>query len=183
MNPKSHFVALLRGINVGGRNKVSMPELKSSLASLGLEDVVTYIQSGNVVFRSPTADRKEIAARIERQIAEAFGVSPTVLLRTPSELVKIADGNPYLKGQAAHSKQLHVVFLSGRPSADAVARLDPGRSPPDEFSVRGSEIYLHLLNGFGRSKLTLDYFERRLGLAATARNWNTLLKLIALSQP
>ena len=85
MNPQSHFVALLRGINVGGRNKVSMPELKSSLASLGLEDVVTYIQSGNVVFRSPTGDRKKLAARMERQIAEAFGVSPTVLLRTPSE--------------------------------------------------------------------------------------------------
>ena len=182
MNPQSHFVALLRGINVGGRNKVSMPELKSSLASLGLEDVVTYIQSGNVVFRSPTGDRKELAARMERQIAEAFGVSPTVLLRTPSELVKIADGNPFLKAEADHSKQLHVVFLGGRPSADAVAQLDPGRSPPDEFSVRGSEIYLHLPNGSGRSKLTLDYFERRLGLAATARNWNTLLKLLALTR-
>lgn len=183
MNAVNTFVALLRGINVGGRNKVSMPELKSSLASLGLEGVVTYIQSGNVVFRSPTGGRQELAARIEQQIAEAFGVRPTVLLRTPAELVAIAEGNPFLKGEADHSKQLHVVFLGGRPAADAVARLDPGRSPPDDFSVRGSEIYLHLPNGSGRSKLTLDYFERRLGLAATARNWNTLLKLLALTQP
>jgi uncharacterized protein (DUF1697 family) len=180
MNATNTFVALLRGINVGGRNKVSMPELRSLLASLGLEDVVTYIQSGNVVFRSPTADRKRIAPRIERQIAEVFGVKATVLMRTPAELAEIADGNPFLKGEAEHSK-LHVVFLGGRPAADAVARLDPGRSPPDEFSVRGSEIYLRLPHGSGRSKLTLDYFERQLGLAATARNWNTLLKLLALT--
>src|ERR687896_1120168 len=93
MTAAKTFVALLRGINVGGRNKVSMPELKSSLASLGLEDVVTYIQSGNVVFRSPTGGGQELAARIERQIGEVFGVRPTVLLRTPVELLAIADGN------------------------------------------------------------------------------------------
>ena len=76
-----------------------------------------------------------------------------------------------------------MVFLSDRPAANAVAGLDPERSPPDEFRVRGREIYLHLPNGSGRSKLTVDYFERRLGVAATARNWNTLIKLIALTQP
>jgi uncharacterized protein (DUF1697 family) len=124
MSSSKTFVALLRGVNVGGRNKVSMPELKSSLASLGLEDVVTYIQSGNVVFRSPTDDRKEIAAGIERQIAAGFGVTATVLLRTPAELAKIAERNPFLKGKAESSK-VHVVFLGGRPGADAVARLDP----------------------------------------------------------
>lgn len=179
MNATNTFVALLRGINVGGRNKIPMPELKSLLASLGLEDVVTYIQSGNVVFRSPAADGQEVAARIERQIAEVFGVRATVLLRTPAELLEIADGNPFLEGDFS---KLHVVLLGGRPAADAVAQLDPGRSPPDEFSLRGREIYLHLPNGAGRSKLTVDYFERRLGVAATARNWNTLIKLLALTQ-
>jgi uncharacterized protein (DUF1697 family) len=181
MNPTTTFAALLRAVNVGGRNKVSMPELKSLLASLGLEDVVTYVQSGNVVFRSPTGDREEIAARIERQIAEAFGVRSTVLLRTPAELSAIADGNPFLKRESELSK-LHIVFLGDRPAADAVARLDPERSPPDQFSVQGREIYLHLPNGAGRSKLTLDYFERRLGVDATARNWKTLLKLLALTR-
>ena len=181
MNAARTFVALLRAVNLAGRNKVSMPELRSSLTSLGLQDVVTYIQSGNVVFRSPTGDREKIATRMERQIAEAFGVSPTVLLRTPSELVKIAEGNPFLKGGADRSK-LHVVFLADGPAEDAVARLDSGRSPPDELRVRGSEIYLHLPNGSGRSKFTLDYFERRLGVAATARNWNTVLKLLALTE-
>lgn len=157
-----------------------MPELRSSLASLGLEDVVTYVQSGNVVFRSPTGDREEIAARMERKIAEVFKVNAKVLLRTPAELVEIAGGNPFLKSGADHSK-LHVMFLSAPPVADAVARLDPDRSPPDQFSVQGREIYLHLPNGAGRSKLTLDYFERRLGVDATARNWKTLVKLLALT--
>ena len=174
------WVALLRGVNVGGKNTIPMGELKSSLSSLGLEDVVTYIQSGNVVFRSP-AGHTRVAVDIERRIAKAFGVSVTVLLRTPAELRTIARSNPFLSGQADLSK-LHVVFLSDRPKANAVAGLDPERSPPDAFSVRGREIYLHLPNGSGRSKLTIDYFERRLGVAATARNWNTLIKLNVLTE-
>ena len=157
-----------------------MGELKSSLSSLGLEDVVTYIQSGNVVFRSP-GSVDDLAGDIERRIARDFGMSVTVLLRTSSQLERVAEGNPYLPGEADPSK-LHVVFLSGRPAAKVVAGLDPERSPPDQFSVRGREIYLHLPRGSGRSKLTIDYFERRLGVAATARNWNTLLRLIALTE-
>jgi uncharacterized protein (DUF1697 family) len=174
------FVALLRGINVGGKNRIPMSELKSSLSSLGLEDVVTYIQSGNVVFGSPARDAQDLATGIERQIAEAFGVAITVLVRTAAELEAVAGSNPFLNDEADPSK-LHVVFLSGRPATNAVATLDPERSPPDEFSVHGREIYLRLPNGAGRSKLTIDYFERRLGVDATARNWNTLIKLIALA--
>jgi len=82
----------------------------------------------------------------------------------------------------ADPSRLHVVFLARTPTAKTAARLDPERSPPDEFSVRGREIYLRLPNGAGRSKLTTDYFERQLGIAATARNWNTLIKLLALTQ-
>jgi len=175
------FVALLRGINVGGRALVSMPELTSLLASMGLEDVSTYIQSGNVVFSSPAPDEQALAAGIEERITEAFGVSTTVLLRTPAELAEIAGDNPFL-GRDADVSKLHVVFLSAPPPAGAVEELDPERSPPDEFRVRGREIYLKLPHGAGRSKLTIDYFERRLGVRATARNWRTLTKLIELSE-
>jgi len=175
------FVALLRGVNVGGKNTIPMAELKSELASLGLEEVVTYIQSGNVVFRSSAGDAKDIAAKIEARIAEAFGIGVTVLLRTATELAEIADQNPFAGGQADLSK-LHVVFLDRSPAAEAVDELDPGRSPPDEFSLGDREIYLRLPNGAGRSKLTIDYFERRLGVRATARNWKTLLKLVELSK-
>jgi uncharacterized protein (DUF1697 family) len=174
------FVALLRGINVGGRSEIPMGELRSALSSLGLEDVATYIRSGNVVFRSTGAARA-VAADIERQIAETFGIALTVLIRTPAELASIAKANPFVRAEADPSR-LHVVFLARAATAKTAARLDPERSPPDEFSVRGREIYLRLPNGAGRSKLTTDYFERQLGIAATARNWNTLIKLLALTQ-
>ena len=173
--------ALLRGVNVGGRNKVPMGELTAALSSLGLEDVVTYIQSGNVVFRSPSGDTRELASGIERRITEVFGLGVTVLLRTPAELDEIAGGNPFLADQANRAK-LHVVFLDALPAAGAVEALDPNRSPPDRFSVRGREVYLQLPNGAGRSKLTLDYFERRLGARATVLNWNTLLEMISLAR-
>jgi len=175
------FVALLRGINVGGRRLISMAELRSLFSSLGYEGVVTYIQSGNVVFRSPTDNADDVAASLEREIARAFDVSPAVLLRTTAELEAIAASSPHLSPDADLSK-LHVVFLDRAPAAGAAAKLDPGRSPPDELSLRGREIYLRLPNGAGRSKLTIDYFERVLGVRATQRNWNTLLKLVELAR-
>ena len=181
MSASKTFVALLRGVNLAGRNKVPMAELRSALESLGLEDVVTYIQSGNVVFRSGGGGARELAGRMERAIADAFGIEVAVLLRTPAELAKVAAGNPFLQHGADPSK-LHVVFLGGKPGKTAAARLDPERSPPDEFELSGRELYLHLPNGFGRSKLTLDYVERSLGVAATARNWRTLTKLIDLTR-
>ena len=100
------------------------------------------------------------APSIEGRIAEAFGIDVVVLLRTPAELAKVARGNPFLRAGADPSK-LHVVFLSGKPATKAAAQLDPERSPPGEFRLEGREIYLHLPTGFGRSKLTVDYFERR----------------------
>jgi uncharacterized protein (DUF1697 family) len=182
MKAMKTFVALLRGINLGARNKVPMPELKLEFESLGFEDVLTYIQSGNVVFRSSSGGAKQTAARIEQRIANVFGLDITVVLRTPAELKSIAGSNPFLSRETDLSK-LHAVFLNGRPMAKAIAQLDPERSRPDEFSVRGREIYLHLPKGSGRSKLTLDHFERRLGIDATARNWKTVLKLLELAGP
>ena len=180
MDATNTFVALLRGINVGGKNKIAMTELASLFSSLGLDDIRTYIQSGNVVFRSPERDAGEISATIEEAITAAFGVDPAVLLRRPMELEAIVDRHPY-RTRTDLSK-LHVVFLDHTPAASAAAVLDPGRSPPDEFTLHGREIYLHLPHGAGRSKLTIDYFERRLGVRATARNWNTVRKLLELAQ-
>jgi uncharacterized protein (DUF1697 family) len=127
------FVALLRGINVGGKNALPMDELKSVLSARGLEDVATYIRSGNVVFRSRTGDGHAVAAGIEKQITETFSVTVAVLMRTPAELAEIAESNPFLGGKPDHSR-LHVVFLASAPTAKATAQLDPERSPPDEFS-------------------------------------------------
>ena len=174
------FVALLRGINVGGKRKLPMAELKSLLSSLGFEDVVTYIQSGNVVFRGPRGDARELATGIEERITQVVGLDVAVMLRSPAKLAAIVSGNPF--HDETDRSSLHVVFLDRAPENEAAARLDPQRSPPDELSLRGAEIYLRLPNGSARTKLTLDYFERTLDARATARNWTTVNKLLELAQ-
>ncbi len=181
MRPMARYVALLRGINVGGARKLPMAELASLLGALGLEDVVTYIQSGNVVFRVPDGDPAKLAPSIEQAIERDTGLDVAVLLRAPAELARVVRSNPFHDDDGAVSK-LQVVFLDRKPVQAAVARLDPNRSPPDEFRVQGAEVYVRYPNGSGRSKLTLDYFERTLRVRATARNWNTVLKLLALTQ-
>jgi uncharacterized protein (DUF1697 family) len=170
------YAALLRGINVGGNKKVSMPELKALFVDLGFADVATYIQSGNVVFRAPKAD----ASVIEKRITKVFGHEVTVILRTGAELSAAVKANPFLSPKA-NLKQLYVVYLDRKPAAGAVKQLDPDRSPGDRFDLHGHELYLDLGNGAGRTRLTLDYLERKLGVKGTARNWNTALKLVELT--
>jgi len=176
------YVALLRAINIGARNKIPMAGLKALFTDLGHEDVATYVQSGNVVFRSRAGTESRVAAEIEERITKEFGHDVTVLLRTPAELAKIAKGNPFLKGETDH-KKLHVMFLDKRPAAKSIAGLDPDRSPPDVFEVSGRDIYLHFpTRGSGRSKLTIGYFEARLGVRGTARNWRTVTTLLDLAR-
>jgi uncharacterized protein (DUF1697 family) len=170
------YAALVRGINVGGKNKLPMPQLKALFEELGHSDVVTYIQSGNVVFRASRAD----ARAIEQRITDVFGLDVAVVLRTAAELAATAAGNPFL-AKAGETKRLYVTFLDRKPAAGAVEQLDPDRSPGDRFSLDGRELYLDLATGAGRTKLTLDYFERKLGVKGTARNWNTVLKLAELT--
>jgi uncharacterized protein (DUF1697 family) len=171
-------VALLRGINVGGKNKLPMADLRALFGTLGHEDVATYIQSGNVVFTS-SAKPARVASDIADGIVKEFGLQVPVIVRTRTELAKVAKSNPYLAAGADVAK-LHVTFLADRPTAASIATLDPDRCPPDEFIVTGKEIFMHLPNGMGRTKLTIDYFEKRLGTHGTARNWNTVNKLLDL---
>ena len=173
------YVALLRGVNLGPRNKVPMPALRSLTESLGHNDVRTYIQSGNLVFRS--AEKGNLAARLEQAIAAELGVKAAVVLRTAGELSKAIAGNPFVAA-GADEKALHVVFLGSPPSRSAVKTLEPDRSPPDEFAVGRAEVYLRCPNGFGRSKLGVDWFEKKLGGPATIRNWRTVTTLAAMCE-
>jgi uncharacterized protein (DUF1697 family) len=173
------YVALLRGINLGSRKRVSMPDLQALFASLGAEDVVTYVQSGNVVFTSSDGAEKLIAA-LERRIRRDLGLTVTVLLRTQPQLAKVLAGNPFAK-RVKEASKLHVTFLAEKPDRSLVSDLDPEPAAPDEFRVVGQEVYLHCPNGYGRSKLTNAYFEKQLGVAATTRNWNTVTKLAELA--
>jgi uncharacterized protein (DUF1697 family) len=174
-SPKT-YVALLRGINLGSRNRVSMPDLRALVESLGAEDVVTYVQSGNVVFKS-TDGADKLSRGIQRRIRRDLGLSVTVLLRTPRQLAKLQAGNPF----GGEPTKLHVTFLAEKPNRARVSRLDPKWAAPDEFRVAGQEVYLRCPNGYGRSKLTNAYFEEQLGVAATTRNWKTVTKLAELA--
>ncbi|MCY4409149.1 MAG: DUF1697 domain-containing protein [Caldilineaceae bacterium] len=173
-------VALLRGINVGGKNRLPMQELVALFVDAGCEDVRTYIQSGNVVFRTGPAGGEDISSVISASILDHFGYRVPVVVRTARELQKIAQGNPFVAAGAEKDK-LHVMFLAELPDSASVEALDPERSPGDEFAVMGREIYLHCPNGVARSKLTNSYFDSRLSTTSTSRNWRTVQKLLELA--
>lgn len=168
-------VALLRGINVGGKNILPMKELPRIFADAGCINVRTYIQSGNVIFQAPRGT-EGIAHAIEANIEKQFGFRTPLILRSSEQLRQAIRDNPFLAAKA-DQKTLYVYFLARAPNDRAIAGLDPARSAPDAFHVRGQEIYLHLPNGMGRSKLTNAYFDSKLSTTCTARNWATVLKL------
>jgi uncharacterized protein (DUF1697 family) len=170
------MAAFVRGINVGGRSLLAMAELKTALADAGLDDVRTYLQSGNVVVTPKSDDPGRLGTIMEEAIEARAGRRVRVMVRTGYELEQVVADNP-LWASDLKPASLHTVFLEAIPDPSLVAELDPDRSPPDRFAVSGREIYLHYPKGSGRSKLGLDYFEKVLGVAGTARNWNTVTKV------
>ena len=173
------YVALLRGINLGGRNKLPMRDLSAMFVEAGCTAVRTYIQSGNVVFDAPP----ELAARlpdvIAARIAGEFGYRTPVVQRTAAQMREVVTGNPFLSA-GADPATLHVLFLAAPPDPQRTAALDPDRSPPDRFAVRGPDVFLHLPGGAARTKLTNDYFDAKLGTVSTGRNWRTVTTLLDL---
>lgn len=179
MKRVGRHLALLRGINVGGRNKLPMKDLAALFTQAGCRDVRTYIQSGSVVFRAKAALAKRVPILITGAISDRFGYEVPVITRTADEISDIVGENPFLRG--TDTKELHVVFLATVPATAQVAALDPDRSPPDEFSANGREVYLRCPNGLARTKLTNDYFDSKLKTTSTTRNWKTVLKLLDLT--
>jgi len=173
------WAAFLRGINVGGKHKLPMSELRAFFAELGARDVRTYIQSGNVVFRAEEAVARELATGFERRAEARFGFPVPAVVRSALEIRAVLAGNPFLAG-GADEKALHVLFLASEPDPAAVAGLNPERSAPDAFAVRGREVYLHLPNGAARTRLTNAYFDRALGTTSTGRNWRTVRTVAAM---
>ena len=160
------YVALLRGVNVGGR-KLPMADLRATFDAIGHTDVRTYIQSGNVVFHAGGAPADKLRADIEAAIAHDSGLDVTVLMRTPAELTRVLKRNPY-------GADAYVTFLDDKPTAKQIAAVDPAPYAPDEFTVDGREIFLRCENGYGRTKINNSFFERKLATRATTRNWNTV---------
>jgi uncharacterized protein (DUF1697 family) len=178
--PATHL-ALLRGITVGGKNKLPMKDLAALFAAAGCEDVRTYIQSGNVLVRAAPSVAATLSSRVADAITAKFGLKVPVVLRTGEGLRDVVAHNPFLAAGAAEAA-LHVMFLADEPTPDRVAALDPGRSPGDAFVVRGREVFLHLPNGVADSKLTNAYFDSKLGTVSTGRNWRTVTTLLGMME-
>ena len=172
-------IALLRGINVLGRNKLPMKGLVTVLEDAGFRSVRTYIQSGNVVFRGVRGTARTLSARIERLVLDHFGFAPRVMVITVSELAAAIRGNPFPEATRNH-RSLHLYFLSEAPSKadlESLGRLDAGR---DALALKGGVVYLYTPDGFGKSVLR-SRLERCLGATGTARNWRTALELLKLA--
>jgi len=175
-------VALLRGINVGGGKKVPMAQLRELFDRLGHGAVRTYVQSGNVVFTAadPDATPAQLAAATEQAIEAEFGFPVAVTIRTRDELAAVIDADPF-RGIADHPSRYHVLFLAAAADPSRLDEVDAAAFEPERFALRGRELYLWTPEGIGRSKLAQTLSERRLGVAATARNWRTVTTLLALA--
>ncbi len=170
------WVALLRAVNLGARNKVPMAKLRAQLEQAGYENVRTYIASGNVVFDGPRS-RPKVAGELERLIADAFGVETTVILRTPAQLESVLAGHPFGKD----TSQSHVVFLAAKPAAGAARRFADVDPSPDRAELAGADVYLRYSAGVQGSRLSAARLERLLEVRATHRNWRTVAALADLA--
>jgi uncharacterized protein (DUF1697 family) len=175
----TRWIALLRGVNVGGGNKIAMPALRVSCEGSGFERVSTYIQSGNLVFDAP-GDEASVTAALRKALTEEHGLKVPVVVRTARQTDRLADSHPGLEA-GVDPRYLHIVFLDKKVTKVDAKRVDRSRFEPDTFDVDGREIYVTYPNGSGRSKLTIGVFERALGVTATARNVNTVRALIKLA--
>ncbi|HET8697699.1 MAG TPA: DUF1697 domain-containing protein, partial [Gammaproteobacteria bacterium] len=171
------YASMLRAVNVGGTSVIRMDALKRVYESLGLRQVRTLLNSGNVLFVSSVTDRARLAKRITQEIERRFDLRVELLLRTLEELEMLVERGPALSERQDPSKLL-VMFLDGVPDKKAQAALLKVHKGPELIEIRGPEIYLYYPNGVGRSKLTNAFIEAELGCAGTARNWNTLRKLV-----
>jgi uncharacterized protein (DUF1697 family) len=175
----ARHIVLLRGINLGSRNRVPMPKLRELLESGGFDDVKTYLQSGNVVLSSAkTADA--VRREVERLISKELGLDIDVVVRSRPELAKVVERNP-LGDVATNPKRYQVSFLAKKPPAGLEQRLANAAADTERFAIHGREIYAWHPNGVARSKLRALLAGRQLGVTATSRNWTTVTKLLELA--
>ena len=194
MAAMASHVALLRGINVGGRNKVPMADLREVVTSLGHTGVSTYIQSGNVLFSTADTDNARLAAALESAIEDRFGIWSSVVVLSRDELAQVLAANPY--PDEPNARMVHVVFLNTEPPQDLLARISAAESAVaakgsrDTVQAAGHALFLHTPDGYGTSELAQAVFKiisppaksKKPGLAATARNWATAAKLLSLCE-
>ena len=174
------WVALLRAVNLGAHNKVSMPKLRDALAEAGFGNVRTYVNSGNVVLDSPLRAPAKVAAAVHDLIAEHFGVDTPVVIRTGRQLADVLAWNPFPEAVDREPRLVGVIHLAAEPAAAAVKEVLAGDVSPDEIAVRGSEVVVAWAKGTGNPKT--DRVLRKIGVPGTARNWRTLTALVEMTR-
>lgn len=170
------ILSILRGINVSGQKKIKMTDLKSMYESLGFKNVTTYIQSGNVVFDCKSADG--LVEQIEKAILKTFAFEVPVIIRTKKEIQSIVKNNPFLKKSNIEVDKLHITYLSEVPTTENLSAIQVLDFEPDLFTVKNKEVYVYCPNGYGKTKLTNTFFEKKLKEKATTRNWKTCNQLL-----
>jgi len=176
------FVSMLRGVNLASHNRIKMDALRDLYQFLKLEDPRTYLQSGNVIFRTKEKNAAKLAKEIQDAIARDLGFRPEVILRTPEELRKVIAANPFAMRQGLVPSKLLVTFLADEPSAAARGKLLELKPSPEELHLIGRHLYIYFPNGAGRSKLQWASLAEKLGTSGTARNWNSVVSMLEIAE-
>ncbi|MGA8073388.1 MAG: DUF1697 domain-containing protein [Candidatus Acidiferrales bacterium] len=176
------IISMLRAVNVAGHNVIKMDALRALYQSLKLRDAQSYVQSGNVVFRSDEGDLARLTKRIQNGIERTFGCRPEVILRTTAELRGVIARNPFAKRRGIEPNKLLVTFLAADPGPEARGQVQKIKCDPEELHIHGRELYIYFPNGMGRTKLTVSVLERALKISGTGRNWNSVVKLLEMAE-
>ncbi|QIA09200.1 DUF1697 domain-containing protein [Draconibacterium halophilum] len=176
------YVAILRGINVSGKNKIKMDALKSSFSTLGFEQIQTYIQSGNVVFRYQETSSGNLEELINKQLLKDFGFEVPVLVLNEKELANIVKNNPFAGDENREPQFLHVTFFKENPANVDEERINGYIKSGEEFAISEGVVYLYCPHGYGKTKINNNFFEIQLKVSATTRNWKTTLKLLEMAK-
>jgi uncharacterized protein (DUF1697 family) len=176
------YISLLRGINVSGHNIIKMDALKQMYSDLGFKNVLTYIQSGNVIFQYKRSKPEHLENKIATKISEVFDFNVPVLVLEISDIANVLKNNPFIIKRNEDRSKLHATLLSKEPGKENTVKINTGQYLPDEFNITGRAIYLFCPDGYGRTKLTNTFFENKLKISATTRNWKTMIKLYSLAE-
>ena len=175
-------ISLLRSVNMAGHNLIKMTELLELFVEAGFADAKTYIQSGNVIFSNPKRiSSSALSLQIEKAIQKRFNLNIPVMTRTEDELKGLFSSNPYLEEQQFDPSKMAVIFLHGKVSEEQILKVAAIDYPPDKFTISGSEIFIYCPNGFGKTKLYTGFFEKKMGVTGTGRNWKTVTTLIDIA--
>ena len=175
------YIALLRGINVSGQKKIKMTDLRILFEDLSFTNVQTYIQSGNVLFKGKSTNKRTIRTKIENEILNKFGYKVDVILKTPDELKSVIDKNTFLKDKKKNTERIYFMFLSKKPSLSRIQILKEIDYSPEQLIIDSDVIYLYVPNGYSKAKMNNNFFEKKLEVIATTRNYKTVETLYTLS--